>query len=89
VFVNKLGRDKGAFNQMIQKEKKDTERDERSLPGDSESVTCTKSEDQDHRQCRPWVYQGFGNIKIVKESEPGMDWIKKKAYIEDYDSRFR
>jgi hypothetical protein len=74
---------------MIQKEKKDTERDERSFPGDCESIAYAENDNQNRRQCRPWVYQGFGNIKIVKESEPGMDWIKKKAYIEDYDSWFR
>jgi hypothetical protein len=74
---------------MIQKEKKDAERNERSFPGDCERISCNKNEDQDRRQCRPGLYQGFGNIKIVEEGEPGMDRIKEKANIKDYDSRFR
>jgi hypothetical protein len=74
---------------MIQKEKKDTERDERSFPGDCERITCAENDNQDRRQCRPRVYQGFGNIKIVEESEPGMDRIEEKANIKDYDSWFR
>jgi hypothetical protein len=74
---------------MIQKEKKDTERDERSFPGDCERIAYAENDNQDRGQCRPGVYQGFGNIKIVEKSEPGMDRIKQKANIKDYDSRFR
>jgi hypothetical protein len=74
---------------MIQKKKKDTEGYKRFFPGYGERITRTKSEDQNGRECSPRVYQGFGNIEIVEESEPGMDWIKKKANIKNYDSRFR